>query len=425
MNIRMFWAFIKGKWIQSVLYCIIVILVALIFFLALSFYSVRNHTQSGGVFYYSVGIFPRNQSLGITDEIIQKLIKSPFVDGYNSSAICRATIYDFEKYNVYDQRNIGAEVEIEINLNTIYSDIFLRKIARLVAGTFPTEQHRGVVVEKEMAMRNALDIGDSVVLEIDVQGQMKQFELTVIGIYELLATADMDLTENDKSINEVSTWPRLFTNFSTICEDEYTLEHITLYTKKQMHVKDILSYVEMTMDEQVSAIESTDLLFAILNRSIEKNSKYINWMLVFLGITGMVLLVLFSVYVQYCNLYEMVILICIGKSKDYIFCWSLGQIIIQVTIAVGVALSTFIIFFDRILAYWVSLFTRNYNEGSMDYHFTFEYNAILSQINSSYIIRDAVVLGGTIVLVSLLVASGCISILLRRKAVERVRLLME
>lgn len=96
--------------------------------------------------------------------------------------------------------------------------------------------------------------------------------------------------------------------------------------------------------------------------------------------------------------------------------WRLEQTIVQIVLGVGSVIMIFIAFSKDIVSYWISVFTQNYQEGNINYKFTFEYNAILSQINIGILNFHILVVGIVIILLSLLIVCICNLYYLRQKA---------
>ncbi|WP_082020935.1 ABC transporter permease [Candidatus Soleaferrea massiliensis] len=71
--------------------------------------------------------------------------------------------------------------------NDLFSD-FRRGLAKLIQGEFPSEEHRGVLIEKRLANKNHLKLGDSITLQSRSQ---KKLTTKVVGIFQTNATFEI------------------------------------------------------------------------------------------------------------------------------------------------------------------------------------------------------------------------------------------
>lgn len=418
MKIRLIWSFIKGKWVQCLLYISVIILITVTALLILSFDIVKDTTQSGGAFYYRVRVYPDDTERGITEEVLHEMIKAPLIDGYNNQCLYKVKPLNFQNYVQGYEQNLETSAELEVNMDTMYSDIFMKKTARLIKGQLPSDQIMGAVIHKDLAVYNNFDLGDYLMFSLEKEGQTREIELQIIGIYELQSPVETKDTYVGGSDFTASPYARILTSFSSIEYriDTYPLDYLDLLTADEENISGIISFIETAAGDWVNASEATDILFKLLNRSVEKSSKYITWMLGTLLVFCLVILILITVYNEHHNLYEMAIMISIGKSRKDILAWRLEQTFLQNLLGVGFTLTGFIAFSERVVSYWISIFTRNYREETISYQFTYESDAIASQIHISDINTTYFLAGVGILMLSLLVVGICNVFLLRQNA---------
>ena len=131
---------LKGKPIQSFLYVLFVIIIAFTVFAGIIFKETGEFIKSGGTFYYTLKVEPKVPEGTITLDIIEQLAENPDIQGYNYNLIQEAQPENFKNWVEYykkDDSEFTNLVELSINLNIEFSDIFANNSAILTKGIFP------------------------------------------------------------------------------------------------------------------------------------------------------------------------------------------------------------------------------------------------------------------------------------------------
>lgn len=404
---------LKGKPIQSFLYVLFVIIIAFTVFAGIIFKETGEFIKSGGTFYYTLKVEPKVPEGTITLDIIEQLAENPDIQGYNYNLIQEAQPENFKNWVEYykkDDSEFTNLVELSINLNIEFSDIFANNSAILTKGIFPTEHTHGVVVEQSMAEYNNIQIGDKIELKTTgsdtTNSDASVLSLTVLGIYQLKSPIEVEKVIGDNISYIVSPYSRLYTNFDSIIssKNDIVISYVDFYTLKEEKTASILNFFNGKIGNTLEAIDSTNTMFVVLNQAVDKMTQYYSWIIYTLILTGLVMFILFTLFTQNKNIYEIAVLSVLGRSKKYILLQNILNIFILSGISNVIYIALAFIFAKPMGLYWVSIATKNYTIDVSNFSFQTEQKALIN--NYTLDNSTLIILGISLVmlLISILIA---------------------
>ncbi len=399
---KSFWM-LKGKPVQSVLHMLLMVLIGFALFIGIIFQQVGQFIKSGGTFYYTIKVEPKDVESIISRETINQLSKIQNIKGYNYSYIKEIQPENFKNWvQYYDKNDPELDLaELSINLDVEFSDIFVNNSAALVEGSLPTESKHGVIVEQVMAEHNNIQIGDIVAFKTTEDGNT--LCLQVIGIYRLRLPIKVEDAAGGDISYVVSPYSRLYTNFDSIAADaDIAIPYVDLYISEDNYILTLNDF-NGTLDASLKASDSTDSMFVVLNQAVNKMIRYYNWIIYMLALTTLVIFTLFSFIAQHKSLYDTSVLSVLGKSKREI----LMQSLLNTSILSGVSAVIFAIL-ALILArpvglFWISAATKDYSIEVSNFSFQGEKEALISNYASNRSVALILIIVFFLFFISLLV----------------------
>ena len=381
---------LKGKPVQSIIQILLVIIIAFTLLAGIMFKETGEFIKSGGTFYYTVKVEPKAPEGTMSLDIIQQLAGDPNIQGYNYNLIQKAQPENFKNWVEYYHSAYVNLVELSINLNTEFSDIFANNSAILTEGVFPTENNHGVVVEQSMAEYNNLKIGDKMELKT-TDGDASLLSLIVLGIYQLKSPIEVEEAVGGNISYIVSPYSRLYTNFDSIIsnKNDIIISYVDFYTLKEENMATILNILNNKMGNTLEAIDSTNTMFVVLNQAVNKMTQYYSWIIYTLVLTGLVTIILFTIFTQHKNMYEIAILSVLGKSKKDILFQNILNVFILSGISNVIFITLALVFSKSMGLFWISTATKNYTIEVSSFSFQTEQKALINNYtldNSTLII---------------------------------------
>ena len=379
---KAFWM-TKGKPFQSILSIVLMVIVALSLFVGMLFNKTAAFVKSGGTFYYPIAISAKDPDVHLSLDFIEKLAKDPMISGFNSSTVQSVKPVDFRNWVGYYQKtdNISSDAELSIDLDVKFSDAFVNNTAKLIEGEFPTKNNHGVIVEKTMAKYNDIHIGDTIKIDIDHGNKKSRLSLKVLGFYQLKVPLEVKDQINNRSIYVVSPNTRLFTNVYSVDSTYITINKVNFYTSKEENIPLILKELKKKIDSTFDIRNETDLPLVLLNKSVDELNEYLNWIIFTLLLASCVMLILFFVYTQHKNSYELAIPYILGTSKKHIILLNLIQVCYQMIFANIISAVLIIIYSEPLGLYWISQVTKGYQDHLISYSFQSERAALMDHYN--------------------------------------------
>ncbi len=400
---------LRGKPVQSVLHILLMVIVASSMFAGLFFKETAEYVRAGGTFYYPIAVSSKDPNGSIPMDIIEKLAENPNIVGYDYTDSKTAQPVNFKNWVEYyknDASKIGSEAELSIHINIQYADIFTDHTAELLQGRFPKQGESGVVIEESLADYNNIRIGDTIQCEMNENSQTRLLSLNVLGIYTLKSPIEQEDIVDGKVVYSVSPKPRLYTNFDSVKAGQTNIKYpvVYFYTLKEDNISSILDDFNKKIDQVLIAQNATDLPLFLLNKSVESVNQYLDWIIYALLFTSLVMLILFSIYTQHRNMYELTIQSVLGKSKKHIILQNSIQVFFLALIA-NIILSILAVFCSKSLGiFWILRATQNYNDSLISYSFATEKIALLNNYSVNNLGTKILVVSLVIFLVSLLIS---------------------
>jgi ABC-type transport system, involved in lipoprotein release, permease component len=210
--------------------------------------------------------------------------------------------------------------------NDMFAD-FIRGIASLTEGIFPTSENRGIIIEERFAKKNNFTLGDTMA----ISNNRRSLNIEIIGIYKTNATFIVTKDNNHgEKIYTSSPYNRIISDMDTARElfnikDTYDLE---IFVDSPNN----FNYVERKIWEHASSenyqlTNMSDLVYEIVGKQVETvfvSSRNIILFISFITIT--VLFFLMSLYAR-SIIRETGILYILGMKKINIILFHMTQIL--------------------------------------------------------------------------------------------------
>lgn len=378
---------LKSKPVQLIVHALLICVVFFSIYICILFHDTRSFVQTGGTFFYQIRVTAKDFSEFSFDKV-DNLTQNTKIDGYNFNQTKTVKPVGFENWVEAIEEKTDKSIELSINLNVNYADIFINNMATLSSGNFPTDSEHGVVIEANMAEHNNIHVGDIINISIEENALIA---LIVTGIYELVIPLETIDYSSGAPVYIVSPITKLYTNFvsvSDIAMLNIKIPNVDFYTSNPKNVSTIIDNFNAQIDSSMQAYDATDLTFKILNNSVEKVGKYIDLITYLLLSASIVVLILFSIYIQFKNMYETAIFIVLGKSKRQILIHNFVQSFITATLSITLPSIVIAIISKQLGLYWIAMVTQEYNEGSLTYSFHTEYNALINNYNVDWVLLN-------------------------------------
>jgi hypothetical protein len=420
---KSFWI-LKGKPIQSALHILLMVIIAFTLLTGFIFKDTGEFITSGGTFYYTVSVKPKDPESSISRGTIEKLADDPDIVGYNYNITQEAEPENFKNWVEYYKNDYSAyvnSVEISINLNVGFSDIFADNTAELINGRFPDKDEYGVIIEQKMADHNDIRTGDILKVKI-TDGDDSILSFKVLGIYQLKSPIENKEYIGNELANIVSPYTRLYTNIESIVsgQSDIPIKYVNFYTLKEESVSAILSDFNIKLDYTLEASDSTDTKFVVLNQAVNSMTQYYNWIIYALILTSLLIFILFSVYTQHNNIYETAVLSVLGRPKRDILLQNLLNVLILSVVSNVISTIIALAFSNSVGLFWISMATRNYTIGVSNFSFQTEQTALFNNYTINNLGIKIVVVTSAVFFISLFIALAYSLSILRLTPQERL-----
>lgn len=356
---------LKGKPVQSVLHILLMIIIASTLLIGMIFKEMGEFISSGETFHYTITVAPKDPEESISPDTMEQIVGNKNIVGYNYNVTQEAQPGNFknwvEFYACSDLVNNDL-VELSINLCVESSDIFINNTAKLVMGSFPTKNKHGVIVEKCMANYNDMQLGDIIEIETTQNDSPVLIKLPVVGIYKLELPIEVEEVLGNETAHVISRCSRLYTNIDSIVATKYDVElkYVDLYTKSEDNASSLMNKLNIKLGETMIARDSTDTKFVVLNRAVDNMNQYYKWIVYGLIIMSLMVFILFSIYTQHRNIYEIAVLSVLGKSNKTIILQNLINVFFLYAITSAIFLVLGFALSKPVGLFWIYAATKDY-----------------------------------------------------------------
>lgn len=370
--------FIKGKLSRSLLFCFFVFFLMFFYILALFYYSSSNEYKKIMVTKYPPEIMLHCFSDNYNDvkPLPKTLIKNakniPQVTGYNTTFDMRAqpinfqNVVTFRETGVFKPLPLSKFVDVQTDLFTPINSLFTTGQAVLQSGVFPDKTNKGILIEKTLANKNHLKLGDKISLEL-IQGDSRQtVSLPIIGLYMLASPVQMvDATGVHDSESSV-----LFVSYSTLqpfANLNLKIDSVEFYLNSYQSTTEVLNKFKMLdFDHHAfSFIAATPIHVTQLISSMDMVDSYILITIIIFIIVSVTILILLLILSLRNYYYEIGVLLAPGENKKNIFLQFSLQLIISTIIPTVISILCALSLLSAVPALWLNQVTKPYADGSL------------------------------------------------------------
>lgn len=315
---------------RSILLCVILVLIFFGELAGIYLYSLAKQGEQDAFQYNGAAINVYGEELNMTKETYDKMFDIPGVFGINQWKEARGEsaqltiVKDHEGMTpdvaqTSDDWNENSFPMIALMDVSLFSWFYHKNGVSLTAGTFPTEENGGVLIERRLAQQNNLSIGDTIDFNVSTADFNQECSLPICGIF----TADTDfiVTEDNtvgEKVYQYSPYNKIFIHYTTLANigdfAPYSPNSCQVYVDKLENVEEVAASIGVLLGDSAQISDNTSSMVktggpvAIMKRF----SLLILGGVLILG--NVVLLILFALYGRQYR-YESGIYLALGCDK--------------------------------------------------------------------------------------------------------------
>ncbi len=290
------------------------------------------------------------QSNQITLEMADSVKNLKYVKNYNYTISTSANsdsvsaIKSESSNNMPGRKEDEGDLTISANTTMKYLDSFTNERYKLTSGRLLTAKDsssQNCVIEKNLASDNNLSVGDTFTVYTTVNDQKISQELTVVGIYEIQSSDNMQIGDAHFN-NPVNT---IYTGLSVGQTLSNSSENLTSATYYLDDPKNADSFVKLakkktSIDFNTYSLETNEQMYKQNASSLENMKSYAQlfvWIIVIGGSAILCLILALTIRNRY---YEFGVLLSLGQTKVKIILQQLLEILVIAVIAIVISLGT-------------------------------------------------------------------------------------
>ncbi len=192
-----------------------------------------------------------------------------------------------------------------------------------------------VVIETNLAINNDIALGDT----INVTTSTGDYELNVVGIYEVLSSGDYQSFTSGNSLNTIY---GDYSYVSTISDSVGYVDSAVYYLDSPENMDAFIEEATAlgTIDLETFSLSANDRLYEMNVQSLENSESFANMFLIVVIIAGSAILCLILILTIRSRFYEIGVFLSLGQSKIKIIGQQLLEVAIIASIAIVISLGT-------------------------------------------------------------------------------------
>jgi|GEM_PF-1829254 len=271
----------------------------------------------------------------ISSDMINRIMELPYVVGVNQTIAEYAIPVNFKNVKEYkgekpDPNDMSYEesydiapdnVVIDANIDNRFLDLFRLNQARVIDGTIPDSQNKGLMVEKHLAEVNSLKVGNKLTLTSSLKHEVAA---EIIGVYE--TDTVFQITKHNslgEGIFAMSPYNRIYASLdigAALYNEDLAKLNLDIIIDSPEHV-DVTGKSIKSFDwdwKSYSLYNMTETFYQDYGRHIESLSKFSKIMLFYvLAIGAIFLSIVLTIFSHYYD-YDSGILLSMGAQKRMI-----------------------------------------------------------------------------------------------------------
>lgn len=304
-------------------------------------FTVERNLSTGGWTSGTYGSYSTQEF--ITDEMLQEISSIDGISGYDASIVSMPTLYQDQKVQStscpvhsfcdWNSEQQGKEKLITNgkvhdfytygSVNTEYNDLFVSGRFKLVEGSHITEDvANGLIINRERAEVNDLEIGDTLEGRIDPYGEDPVIEMEIIGFFDIVADKDDEANMLDDSTMwdytdyafcSINAMKEMAVNY----EDGSKIREADFYVSDAVELNNVIEEVKniSSINWDNFIITANDEVYQNISSSLSDTETLITTLIVVITVVSMVLIILILSMSTRSRKRETGILLAVGIAK--------------------------------------------------------------------------------------------------------------